>query len=97
MAVHVALTPQQEEQIAKLVEDGVYKDATEAVGDGLRRITRDRQIEADKLEALRAAVAQGLDDLDAGRYVDVSDADLDEFIASRGRAAAERVAASDGR
>jgi len=46
---------------------------------------------AAKLATLRAEVQKGFDDLDRGRYVDVADADLDDFIANIGRRAAQRV------
>ena len=47
--------------------------------------------EAAKLTALQAAAEQGWADVAAGRYIDLADDDLDEFIAELGaRAAAPR-------
>lgn len=46
---------------------------------------------AAKLSTLRAEVQKGFDDLDQGRYVDVANADIAEFIENIGRRAAQRV------
>lgn len=52
------------ELIDKLVEDGVYADATEAVHEGLRLLERERLSQAERLDTLRAEVKKGFDDLD---------------------------------
>jgi len=44
--------------------------------------------DAAKLEALKAAAQVGLDDLAAGRYIDIEDSELDDYIAELGRHAA---------
>ena len=46
---------------------------------------------AARLSTLRAEVQKGFDDLDQGRYVDVANADIAEFIENIGLRAAQRV------
>lgn len=48
--------------------------------DGLRLIERQEREEAARLAALRAAAETGWADVAAGRYLDVDDEDLDDFI-----------------
>ena len=43
----------------------------------------------DKIEALKQAARQGWADLSAGRYVEVGDDKLEEFVAQLGRRAAQ--------
>ena len=50
-----------------------------------------------KLEALKRAVQEGMDDLAAGRYSDVDDAGLDAFIADLGDAASASLQDSAAR
>lgn len=47
--------------------------------------------EAAKLEALQAAAAKGWEDIRAGRYSDIADDQLDDFIGELGRKAVIRV------
>lgn len=44
-----------------------------------------------KLTALRAEVQKGFGELDQGRYVEVANADIAQFIEDIGRRAADRV------
>ena len=65
---NVVLTDHQSELIERLVTSGRYQNASEVLREGLRLIeVRDMEDHA-RLEALRAAVQVGLDDLEAGRY-----------------------------
>jgi antitoxin ParD1/3/4 len=52
------------------------------------------QMEQAKLDPLRDAAKRGLEDLVAGRYIDVSDDELDRYIAELG-ARASQSARSD--
>jgi antitoxin ParD1/3/4 len=65
---NVVLTDHQSELIERLVTSGRYQNASEVLREGLRLIeVRDMEDHA-RLEALRAAVQVGRDDLEAGRY-----------------------------
>lgn len=93
MTLQVDLPAHQQEFIDTLVAEGVYKNASEAIADGLRRIERERAEYAAKLDRLRAEVKKGFDDIDEGRYIDFdSFEELEAFIADLGTKAAERVA-----
>lgn len=61
---NVSLPPELEAYIDAKVASGEYAHASEVVRDGLRLLMQE---EAEKLEWLRAAIAEGLADIDAGR------------------------------
>ena len=90
---NVVLTEHQQELIESLVEAGRYQNASEVLREGLRLVEEREAIHAAKLRALRDAARSGWDDVAAGRYVDVDDADLDNYLEELGKRAAKRVAA----
>lgn len=58
------------------------------------RVERSAADDAARLDALKRAVQIGWEDLDAGRYVDIDECDLDAFVRKLGRQATDRVRAS---
>ncbi len=68
---NVVLTDHQADLVEGLVSSGRYQNASEVLREGLRLVeTRDAEEQA-RLEALRAAVQVGIDDIEAGRYRDL--------------------------
>ncbi|CUX22614.1 Conserved hypothetical protein, putative addiction module antidote protein, CC2985 family [Agrobacterium deltaense Zutra 3/1] len=92
---NVVLTQHHEEIIDELVKSGRYQNASEVLREGLRLIERRERLEVTRLEALRVAAQRGFADLDQGRFTDVADDDLDDFISALGRDAEARLAKSD--
>lgn len=90
---NVVLTEHQHEFVDSLVETGRYQNASEVLREGLRLIEQRERLEAAQLAALREAAAKGWADIDAGRYVDIADEQLEDTIGQLGRRAAERVTA----
>lgn len=90
---NIVITKHQQELIESLVEAGRYQNASEVLREGLRLVEQREAIQAAKLKVLRDAAQAGWDDLAAGRYVDVDDADLDDYLEQLGERAARRVAA----
>ena len=86
---NVVLSDHQQQLIEALVTSGRYQNASEILRDGLRMVERREAEDAARLAALRAAVQVGLDDLDAGRYRDIRDSDLTDYIAALGVRAEE--------
>lgn len=81
---NVVLTEHQDELIASLVKEGRFQNASEVLRAGLRLVEQqERKYEA-KVQALREAAHKGWDDLDAGRFDDVADENLDDFILNLG-------------
>jgi len=71
---NVVLTERHETLIEALVQSGRYQNASEVMREGLR-LVEDREVaEAQKLEALRAAVDLGLAALDRGAFKEFADA-----------------------
>lgn len=90
---NVVLSQHQHELVEKLVKSGRYQNASEVLREGLRLLERQVDQDAAKVAALRLATEQGWSDIDSGRYVDVEDEDLDDFVGQLGfRAAAARSA-----
>ena len=75
MALHVDLNAHQQELVEKLVAEGVYKDASDAIADGLRRIEAERAEDASDMEALREAAREGFADFETGDVVTVTSED----------------------
>ncbi|MGH8959736.1 MAG: type II toxin-antitoxin system ParD family antitoxin [Jatrophihabitantaceae bacterium] len=88
---NVVLTQHQHELVESLVASGRYQNASEVLRAGLRLLEDQEAEDAAKLAALRDAADRGWTDLAAGRYVDIADDNLDDFIAQLGAYAAART------
>jgi antitoxin ParD1/3/4 len=88
---NVVLTEHHEEVIDRLVKTGRYQNASEVLRDGLRLVEQREALEAAKLAALKEAARIGFEDLEQGRFRDIDERDLGDFIAELGRQASERV------
>jgi len=91
---NVVITDHQQQFIESLVASGRFQNASEVLRDGIRLVEYRESRNAARLEALKAAAQTGWDDVAAGRYTDIDDADLDEFIASIGRLDRESAVAA---
>lgn len=88
---NVVLSDHQHELVEGLVQSGRYQNASEVLREGLRLIEERERVEQAKLKALKQAARQGWADVSAGRFVDVADDQLDDFIGQLGRSAASQV------
>lgn len=88
---NVVLSDHQHELVETLVQSGRYQNASEVLREGLRLIEERERIEAAKLKAIKQAARQGWADVSAGRYTDVPDDRLEEFVGGLGRRAAQRA------
>ena len=77
---NINLTHEQDEFVESVVRAGEYQNASEAIRDALRALKQRRQEDALKLERLRLRIEAGIDDLERGEFVEVEDADLDEYF-----------------
>ena len=91
---NVVLTEHHEEVIEKMVKSGRYQNASEVLRDGLRLVEQRDALDVAKLATLREAARIGFGDIDAGRFQDISDGELETFIAGLGRQASERLRTS---
>jgi antitoxin ParD1/3/4 len=67
---NISLTGHYDSFVEDNVRTGRFGNASEVVRAGLALLERDQSEHAAKLAALRAAVAEGVADLDNGRYID---------------------------
>ncbi|MCH8543391.1 MAG: type II toxin-antitoxin system ParD family antitoxin [Alcanivorax sp.] len=88
---NVVITDHQAELIEQLVESGQYQNASEVLREGLRLVEERRAEYACKLEALRTALQEGLEDIEAGRYTTFESASAlaDDFRAEAAAIIAE--------
>ena len=88
---NVVLTDKQAKFVEQMVDSGYYQNASEVLREGLRLIEERERIEAAKLKALQQAASQGWEDVAAGRYIDVANDQLEDFIGQLGQRAARQV------
>lgn len=88
---NVVLSGHQHELVEALVRSGRYQNASEVLRDGLRLVEQHAQEDAARLQALRAAAEQGWAGAASGRYDDVAEAGIRDFIGQLGLRAAARV------
>lgn len=81
---NVVLSQHQHDLVESLVQSGRYQNASEVLREGLRLLERQELKDQARLAALREAAEQGWSDLLAGRFVDVDDENLDDFIRQLG-------------
>lgn len=90
---NVVLSEHQHGLVESLVKSGRYQNASEVLREGLRLLEREEASEAAKVSVLRQAAEQGWADLASGRFDEVDDESLDDFIGQLGvRAARTRSA-----
>jgi antitoxin ParD1/3/4 len=88
---NVVLSARQHELVESLVQSGRYQNASEVLREGLRLMEERERLEQAKLKALKQAARAGWADVSVGRYTDVSEARLEDFIGQLGKRAAKRV------
>ena len=90
MTMHINLSPEMESFIKAQVASGFYGNATEVIRDAVRRLQADNA----RIQAFRAAVKAGDDQLDRGQGIPFSAALMDE-VEREALAAARRGDAID--
>lgn len=87
---NVVLSEHQHDLVEALVRSGRYQNASEVLREGLRLIEQRERLEAARLKALQEAADKGWTDIAAGRYTDLADDQIDDFIGQLGRRATGR-------
>lgn len=82
MSLNVSLPPELENRVRQHVESGLYSSASEVIREALRLFEAYHSVQAANLASLKADIAQGVADIEAGR---VRELDMNE-IKQRGRA-----------
>lgn len=90
---NVVLTDHQQEVVESLVQSGRYQNASEVLREGLRLVEQREAEDEAKLAALRNAAEAGWRDLDAGRYRDVAQDGLADYIGQLGERAGKQARA----
>jgi antitoxin ParD1/3/4 len=88
---NVVLSDHQQKLVETLVQSGRYQNASEVLREGLRLIEQRERLEAVKLQALQQAAETGWADITAGRYVDIVEDRIEDFMSQLGQQAANRV------
>jgi putative addiction module antidote protein, CC2985 family len=79
---NISLTAEQDAFVEKIVEDGEYQNASEAIRDALRALQQRRRKDALKLKALRMEVKAGFEAFARGEFTDIADSDLGRHLES---------------
>ena len=88
---NLVLTQHLDEFIDHLVASGRYQNASEVMREGLRLMEEREAINAEKLRVLRAEIAIGVAEADAGNVTGFDDAEaLRAHVAELGRQARAR-------
>jgi antitoxin ParD1/3/4 len=77
---NISLTPEQDAFVEKVVKAGDYQNASEAIRDALRVLQQRRREDELRLKALRMQLKAGVDALERGDFVEVDDADLEDYL-----------------
>jgi len=77
---NISLTAEQDAFVEGVVRAGEYQNASAVVQDALRVLQQRRDKDALKMTALRGQIETGVDALDRGDFIEVDDADLEEFL-----------------
>jgi antitoxin ParD1/3/4 len=77
---NINLTDAQDAFVEKVVKAGEYQNASEAVRDAIRVLQQRRREDTLKLKALRTQVNAGIDALARGEFVEVDDAELEDYL-----------------
>jgi antitoxin ParD1/3/4 len=88
---NVVLTEHHQAVIDRLVKSGRYQNASEVLREGLRLIEQREASESAKLRALQQAARVGFGDLEEGRFADVPDHELEDYIGRLGREAGRQA------
>ena len=88
---NVVLSQHQHQLVESLVASGRYQNASEVLREGLRLLERQEAENAVRIAVLREAADKGWADLASGRYEDIDDENLDDFIGQLGVHAAART------
>lgn len=90
MSLNVSLPPELENRVREHVASGLYGSASEVIREALRLFEAYQAVQSASLAALKADIAQGLADAEAGR---VGAVDMDA-VKAKGRAALQAKAPS---
>jgi len=88
---NVVLSEHQHDFVETLVQSGRYQNASEVLREGLRLIEQRERLEQAKLNLLREAADKGWADIAAGRFTDITDDRLEDFIEKLGAQAAAKA------
>jgi antitoxin ParD1/3/4 len=87
---NVVLTERHEKVISDLVASGRYQNASEVLREGLRLIEERDSRESAKLKLLQEATRAGFSDLDAGRFIEFEESEIENMIRDLGRKPLEK-------
>ncbi len=88
---NISLTAEQDDFVEKVVKEGEYQNASEAVRDALRVLQQRRREDSLKLKALRMQIRAGVDALDQGEFAEVAEVDLEAYLERLAIPAAKRA------
>ncbi len=91
--MHISLTPALDNLIKEKVASGLYNNASEVVLEALRfMITNESLVDQLKLNSLKLALAEGEQDIAAGRCTDLQPTEIGAYFEALKKTATDRHA-----
>jgi antitoxin ParD1/3/4 len=87
---NVSLTSALDQFVEDQVQSGTFQNASEVVRAGLRLLKRDAEEHERKLARLKAAVQEGIDEIERGEGIEVGWDELDGWLDGLGRETTSR-------
>jgi antitoxin ParD1/3/4 len=82
---NVSLTAMLDDYVEDRVQSGAFQNASEVVRDALRLHKARTDEDIRKLERLNRLIQEGIDDIEAGRHVELDWDELDDWLDGLGR------------
>jgi antitoxin ParD1/3/4 len=82
--MNISLTPELEEFITRKVQTGMYQTASEVVREGLRLLHERDELQQNKLDELRKAIAEGIEQANQGNVTPLTEETI-QRVKDRGR------------
>lgn len=83
--MNIVLTPELKALVERKVASGLYKSASEVIREALRLLEERERIKEERLAALRAEIAKGIEDFEQGRYQTIEGPSFVDQIKAEGR------------
>ena len=82
--MNVSLTPELDKIVRQKVKTGMYHSASEVIREALRLLQSHDELQRQKIEVLKVEIKKGVDSLNSGQGVKMTD-EIFEKVKQRGR------------
>jgi antitoxin ParD1/3/4 len=80
---NISLTAEQDAFVEEIVASGEYQNASEALRDAIRALQQRRREDEERLNALRAMINAGIEEIERGNYIELDTRDIEDWLLGR--------------